>query len=358
MAQDHHAPVPADGAADVEAESQDVPPEIRPITDKMGHLTKSQKLILLLEEMQRPGGVRMHDAMARYGLDTRTMRRYLTDLRRIGVPLVITGRASRRHVGVAPSWRRQGVQLTLLEKVSLHFGRQLFDFLEGTGMPEDMDEALERLGTLAGDEHGKLAQNLDRKFLAVPEHRKVRASTFDLTDEILTALIRQNPADAYYARLNGPTKHYLLHPYTLATYRQGLYLFAFDVEAERVKTFAVDRFRGFRRQRGEHFEYPDDYDPRSLFADAFGIITGPVHNVVLRFNRRAAPYVNERIWHDSQKLVPTPDNGVDLYMRVGLSPELLGWVMSFGPDVQVVAPAEFREVVARLHRQAAALAEE
>ena len=118
----------------------------------------------------------------------------------------------------------------------------------------------------------------------------------------MSALLYQNPVSAHYARPTGRTRGYTLHPLTLATYRQALYLFALDVEEDKVKTFAVDRFRNFERQRNQHFEYPEDYDPKALISGSFGIFGGEEREVVLRFNQRVAPYVRERIWHRSQQL--------------------------------------------------------
>ena len=315
------------------------------------NLNKSQKFIRILELLQGHDGVTASELMERFGLDDRSLRRYLADMRDLDLPILSEGRGSKRRLWLDPSYRRQGVQLSLLELVSLHFGRTLFDFLEGTGFAQDMDDALERLSTLSGDRSAQLTKDLDRKFMAVPEHAKDHTRTVEIVDDILTALLYQNPARAFYARLTGPTRQYLLHPYTLVTFRQGLYLFALDVESDKIKTYAIDRFRAFERVRSEHFTFPDGYDPQELVRDAFGIIAGPVKDVVLSFRRSAAPYIRERIWHHSQVMEADRDGGVILRMRVGMSPELTNWIMSFGPGVRVLAPAELAESVRRLHKE-------
>ena len=116
---------------------------------------------------------------------------------------------------------------------------------------------------------------------------------------------------------------------------------------------AIDRFRSFKRARGVHFEYPEDYDPSQLFADAFGIIGGAPREVSLRFHRRVAPYIQERIWHPSQALERLDDGSIRLSMSVGIAAELVGWVLSFGPDVCVEAPDELSQRIRRLHAEAA-----
>ena len=327
-------------------------PSTEPLDD--AQLNKAQKFVRMVEVLQASGGANAYDLMQRFGLDDRSLRRYLSDLRDIGLPIEHVGRGADRRLWLDAQYRRQGVQLSLLELVSLRFGRSLFDFLEGTGFAEDMDDALDTLSTLAVSSGSDLVHDLDRKFVAVPEHRKDHTADADVIDEILSALLYQNPAQGHYAKPGGPMGRYHLHALTLATYRQSLYLFAYDVDAERIKTFAVDRFRHFQRQRGEHFTYPRGYDPEEMTRSAFGIISSPqVERVSLRFHRRASPYVKERIWHHTQVVEPLEDGGVRLTLDVSIAPELVQWILGFGPEVRVEGPAGLTERIRRLHQEAA-----
>ena len=61
-------------------------------------LNKSQKFVRILEALQEPGGANAYELMARFGLDDRTMRRYISDLRGLGLPLESEGRGrSKTH---------------------------------------------------------------------------------------------------------------------------------------------------------------------------------------------------------------------------------------------------------------------
>jgi len=327
----------------------------RPTTSlkSVEEFNKSQKFVRLLEWMRHPEGIRADTVMNRFKLDARTMRRYMADLHDMGIPVIDQGRGSKRVLRLDPRYVRQGVQLSLLEAVSLEFGRTLFDFLGGTQFAEDMDGAIVRLSRSLGRLGTRKTADLQRKFMAVPEHGKDHRRSSDLLDDILSAVINENPANACYARLTGPEKDYELHPYTLVTYRQSLYLFALDLEEERVKTFALDRFKSFEPVRGEHFQFPKNFKPRDIVRDAFGIIGGPVEEVILHFRPAITPYVRERRWHHSQTVMPSGDGGVILRMNVAVSPELRSWILGFGPDVRVLAPASLAEEIRQLHFEAA-----
>lgn len=316
-------------------------------------LNKSQKFVRMVELMLRRGGIRASEAMEQFDLDNRTLRRYMADLRELGLPIQDKGRGRNRLLTLDASYGRQSVQLSLLEVVSLHFGRTLFNFLSGTHFAADMNDALERIAPVMDRSDLDVTRDLDRKLMAVPEQSKDHTEAGDLIDEMLSALLYQNPATARYARPQGPARTYRLKPLTLATYRQSLYLFALDEDEGKIKTFALDRFKSFKRKRKEHFEYPADYDPHAVIKDCFGITGGQVVDVVLAFGPREAPYIQERIWHHSQKVEAAEDGGVILRIHVGMSTELVRWVLSFGPEVRVLAPETLATEVQRMHLEAA-----
>lgn len=316
-------------------------------------LNKAQKLIRVLELLQRPGGIRPEELEEQLEVDPRTVRRYLSDLRKVGVP-VEESEGVERLLSISGGYGRAGVQLTLAEVLSLHFGRTLFTFLEGTTFAEDMEGAFERLQPSISKFNQDMLRDLDRKFLAVPEHAKDYREDADLLDEVVSALIHLNPADAEYRGARGQSRIYRLEPLTLATYRQGLYLLARDVAEGRIKTFAVERFTRFARLRRAHFAYPTDYDPRAVLGDGFGITSGSAEEVVARFSPEVALYVRERRWHPSARLEVLADGGVRLRMRVGVGPELKTWFLGFGAEVLVESPASLATWVKDAHTSAAA----
>ncbi len=317
-------------------------------------LNKSQKFVKMLEIMARRGGVSAGELMERLDVDARTLRRYLADLKGMDIPVHDEGRSADRVISIDPSYRRTGVQLTLAEVLSLHFGRTLFNFLEGTSFAEDLTGALERLEPAISRAHADLARQLDTKFLAVPEHAKdYRGDASEIIDEVISALVYNNVIDARYRKPSGVEATYRLHPFTLATFRQGLYLFALDVEAAQVKTFAMERFTDLVRLR-EHFAYPANWHPQARIADAFGIISGPPEDVQIAFTEKVAAYIRERTWHPSQTLRTLEDGRLLLRLRVAVTVELEQWVLGFGPDAEVMSPEPFVARIGDALRRAAA----
>lgn len=318
----------------------------------MNELNKGQKMVKMVELMRRVGGVRAQDLMERFDLDPRSLRRYLSDLRDLGLPLEDDGRSDERVISLDARWRRTGVQLTLAELLSLHFGRRLFTFLDGTSFASDMDEAIERLEPAVSRAHRDLATQLDMKFLAVAEHAKnYGGDVSDVIDDVVTALVYNNPLDVQYRKTSGVESRYLLHPYTLAVFRQALYLFAFDAKANQVKTFAIERFTKMARRRQDHFEVVNGWRPEAHMAHAFGIISGPPEWVTVVFAPQVAAYIRERTWHPTQTYQVLPDGWLELRMNVAVTVELVIWILGFGAEAKVVGPESLVDrVVSSLSR--------
>jgi predicted DNA-binding transcriptional regulator YafY len=315
-------------------------------------VNKSQKMVKMVELMTRRGGVQASELCQRFDLDPRSLRRYLSDLRNLDLPLRDEGRGDDRLISLDARWRRTGVQLSLAEVLSLHFGRKLFNFLEGTQFTDDIDGAIERLEPAISRAHRDLTRQLDTKFLAVPEPAKDYRLASDILDDIVTALVYNNPLEARYRKASGVESQKLLHPYTLATFRQGLYLFAKDVDANLVKTYAVERFVAVARRR-EGFAPPHGWRPEAHIAHAFGIISGPPRQVAIAFAERVISYIRERTWHPTQTFATLPDGRLELRMSVATTVELQTWVQGFGADAEVMQPTDFREQVAASLRRAA-----
>jgi predicted DNA-binding transcriptional regulator YafY len=317
-------------------------------------MNKGQKLVRMLDLMTRRGGVRASELVERFELDPRSLRRYLADLRELELPVRDEGRGDDRVISIDPRWRRTGVQLSLSEVLSLHFGRRLFNFLEGTSFAEDLEGAIERLEPAISRAHRDLARQLDTKFLAVPEPAKDYRAASEAIDDLVTALVYNNPVDARYRNVvTGAESQRVLHPYTLATFRQGLYLFALDVEANQVKTYAVERFVDLVRRRNDHFTVPASWRPEAQITHAFGIIGGPAEEVSIAFADARSAYVRERTWHPTQTFRTLPDGRLELRMLVTTSVELTTWILGFGPDAEVLGPARLRDQVAKQLREAA-----
>ena len=141
----------------------------------------------------------------------------------------------------------------------------------------------------------------------------------------------------------------LVDPYHLANINGEWYLFAWDHARKDIRTFVPARVSAVK-PTGKTFARPEKFSLETRLRDSFGVHSGEgEYDVVLRFNARAADYIREKKWHESQQLRELKGGGVELRFKLSSLHEIERWVLSWGGDATVVKPRELLEAV----RQAA-----
>ena len=90
-----------------------------------------------------------------------------------------------------PTARQQTLTFTTSQMLSLFLSRRVFDFLEGTGFKEDLDEVFRKLEVTLKRKDATAARNLDRKIYDVNEAPHVYEGRLEHVNEILTALLKE-----------------------------------------------------------------------------------------------------------------------------------------------------------------------
>jgi len=157
---------------------------------------------------------------------------------------------------------------------------------------------------------------------------------------------------APYSGTRGPrratVRPYLLEP-SLQTH--ALYLIGFDEDREAMRTFKVERIRDLA-VLPRTFDDPES-DVVAQLRRAWDIIADqPAVEVVLRFRPEVAGRVMEAQWHPSQRVTPRPDGSLDWRATVAGTIEIRLWILSWGSDVEVLAPSALREDVVSTLRAA------
>jgi predicted DNA-binding transcriptional regulator YafY len=146
----------------------------------------------------------------------------------------------------------------------------------------------------------------------------------------------------------------LVSPLRLSWYRSNWYLGAWCHGADAFRLFAVERIRGPRIEDAPALELPDP-ELDALHAEGYGIFAGPaLATATVRFGPRCARWVAEETWHPNQEGRRLPDGGYELRIPYSHPQELLMDLLRYGPEAQILAPAELRD--AARQRLAEALA--
>jgi predicted DNA-binding transcriptional regulator YafY len=96
-----------------------------------------------------------------------------------------------------------------------------------------------------------------------------------------------------------------------------------------------------------------DFSIGRYLEQSFGVFARPTktkHTIHIAFDSFAAPLVEERQWHPSQKVKQLRDGGIELSLTLGNLEEVERWILSWGSHAHVLAPPELRERIANTVR--------
>lgn len=292
-------------------------------------------------------GVGLDEIAADLDCTRRTIYRDLDALMYAGFPVTSEKRDNRVYYRLLEDFQLGDAPFTPDELLALAFSEDVLQALEGTVFHDSIRSALAKIRASLGPDLAAFLSRFRDAFQVMPGPHKQYAEVRDVIRTLNEAVLeRRTVRIAYTTARTGETATRSLDPYRV-WYRSGaLYVIGHDHKRGEIRTFAIDRIREPVLTE-DAFEVAEDFDFDALTAGSFGVVAEAPESVCIRFGQRRALYVQEHVWHESQRVTPAEGGAVDLHLQVGTGDELRQWILSFGADALVLAPDHLREEVAR-----------
>lgn len=310
-------------------------------------LLRQWKLLNLLQS--RRSGMALRDLAGLSGYGERTIQRDLSMLKEVGFPVSFdTDEFGKRFWNLPPDYiKRQGVQLSLTEALSLHFARQLLAPLAGTSLADDFDQLADRIESLLPESALQHFSDL-RELILVRSHGPVDYRRHRQTVGLIAQGIRERLVleMTYHAAWRGERYTTLVHPYGLVYYEGNLYLAGHSERSKAFRMFKVTRIHDLRPTKTS-FQRPKNFRLEERFTGGFGIMdaSGPSTKIEVEFDARVAFLVEEREWHKSQRLQREADGRLIATFQLADLLEFKQWVMGFGQHARVRRPESLRQEI-------------
>jgi predicted DNA-binding transcriptional regulator YafY len=320
---------------------------------RAGAYTQTERVLELLARLgARRTAIRLDELAADLDVSVKQLRRDLGALGGAGYQTELVRIEGRSAVRLLRG-KTEPVVLTFRERITLLAIRDVFTALEGTPLAEDARSIFDKVLATLPDDTARDVSRLGARFRYLPDGGlKSYADHADVVDALLTATVHRHAVDATYRSNKGRLRTGRFEPWGLALHKNGLYVVGRFDDAASPIVLAVERFEKAERRRTARFEIPDDFSLESFFDGAFGVFVGsPPERVVLDFDANVRPLVTTRRWHRSQETTVLPDGRVRMQLDVGVSPDLVAWVVGWGPMVVVSEPTHLAERVRSEHEQ-------
>ena len=307
-------------------------------------LAPASRLLELLELLQAQPKTTGAELAAHLGVDTRTVRRYITTLHRLGLPI-----EGERGVGggyrLRPGFRLPPLMLDDGEAVAVVLGLVAARQLTPAETQTSIDSALTKINRVLPDTLRRRAEALEQTLAFTSSRRPAVSVDGDLALLLADAIRRRKRLRFVYRAHSGERSTRRASPHGLVVHSGLWYLPAFDHARDDLRTFRVDRM-----SRAAVLEEPAVAPPEGF--DAVAHVSRSLARVPWRWDvevlldlsvDRAAARVPPTLG----ELFETPE-GTLLRMRVGSLDWMASILAGLGCAFRIHRPHELRERVRAL----------
>ncbi|TMB09043.1 MAG: WYL domain-containing protein [Deltaproteobacteria bacterium] len=320
----------------------------------LGRLSSIQRTAKLIALLLSGRDLTRSEATSLLGVRVAAVDRQLEAIGR-HVPLVRERRRGQVHVRIDRSKITGGAErVPIATMIAACVGASLAKLFEGTTYEKGMHDLVQYVSREAV--HPERFQDSRRQFVfLVRGGEKALPEKEDVLEEVVDALQRRRGLQLRYRDFVGARKSVRIEPLSLAVYDHQLYVIG------RPRGGPTHAYRFSRIETAEAvggtFPYPDkdSYDPERVFADSFGIIVDdkyPIEQIEMSLAPRWASFVRSHRWHRSQESF-VRSGRVHVRLRVRVCPELVSWILGFGPEARVIGPPRLKRQIGRLAQRMA-----
>jgi len=167
-----------------------------------------------------------------------------------------------------------------------------------------------------------------------------------LFSDLLKAIIDKRTLKLTYTPFGKSTFTTDIYPYFLKQYNDRWYLIAQAIGYTGYAHYALDRIDDFKETELPYLEAEVNFEE---YFDEFIGITDPgteSEDIIIKVKQQRYHYIKTKPLHLSQRVLEeTPDHAV-ISINVRINKELESQLLSFGDDIEVLSPEDFRNKIA------------
>ena len=314
---------------------------------KLSRLERVMKLLVVLQSgrLYRPG-----ELAAQLGVSKRTVYRDLDVLYQAGIPCFYD--EERQGYRINGNFFLPPMNLKLSEAMSLLLAAQQAGESEGLPLTASAKEAALKIECALPShirQHcGMLLGSMSTQLSAKARHEELEETLGQLQKAIRQ---RRKCRLAYISFFERKQIVTTLHPYHLHFAQRAWYVIGYSLLHKEVRTFKLGRIKKLELLE-KRFEAAKRFRIEEYLGQAWSIIPeGKIYKVKLRFAPLVAANVAEVLWHRRQKIAWHDDGAITYEVEVDGLTEISWWVLGYGDQVEVLAPAALRKRVAEVTKK-------
>ncbi|MDW7649731.1 MAG: WYL domain-containing protein [Bacillota bacterium] len=176
---------------------------------------------------------------------------------------------------------------------------------------------------------------------------------FAVIDKILQAIrLQKRVKIKYFRSYDAHLTHREIEPYGLICRFNTWYLTGRCCEKNSRRIFLLSQIRSIRIVENSIYTIPEDFCLKDEYCTSWGVWTEegapPPETVRLRIAHTMAEKFRNTRFHDSQQLTEQPDGSLEVTYHVSGAQEMLPWLITWGPAVEIQEPAWLRDKLVQI----------
>lgn len=324
----------------------------------MGHeerrVNRTERLFAMVLLLQNRPNMTSRDLADHFGVSRRTVFRDLRALSESGVPLTY---AEEGGYEILEGYQLPPLMLTAREAATLLMGTAFMRLQSDPSLSQDADQVGLKIRSVLPREIREYVDSLQGRTVLDPywihagqAEEEKEGSWYRLSEAVAR---ERRVIMQYFVESRGESTRRTVDPLGLVYYTDHWNLIAFDHLRGEIRNFRLDRIESLH-VLSERFEKPDGFD----------LVTHLEEQGVRPSRERIEVEFAEAVWPRARVGIPARideetrgDGRVRVAFRFDNLDYVAGWLLRFGADVRVEAPAELQALVkkraadiARLYR--------
>lgn len=165
--------------------------------------------------------------------------------------------------------------------------------------------------------------------------------------ELLQAILTKRVLKLRYTPYGKDTQTVNVYPYHLKQFNDRWYLIAQAIGYKSYAHYALDRIDSFEEVALPYKEAEVDFS--EYFDDVIGVTVPDegAEDIVIKVTGKRFNYIRTKPLHLSQRIIEECKGYAIISINVKINNELESLILSFGDDMEVIAPSTFRDRIAK-----------
>jgi len=307
---------------------------------------KLHRLIAILRKLDNRERMTANTLADEFSVSKRTALRDIKDLNESGFAICFVDEQGTYRF-VDPDYTFRDLDLNENELMVLFLGKQM---ARGLGKPLEAAalSLIKKASKETGDKTGARAKKLDKenRFWVGLDYGEDFAQIEGQYNAVNAAMDRKVEMEITYVAMNTRKEtQRAIAPYGLI-FKYGIwYVLGYCHLREDIRLFALDCIKDLRLT-DKSYRIPDDFDIDNYFEAGWNMLRyGKPIEVVLRFTKEYARWIQRRKWHPTQVIEEKKDGSIIFRVTVEGTEELKWWTYHWIPFCEIISPPELKKEV-------------